>query len=50
MTDRQKIERLRNQVFWLRQRIKILKQSNKEQRKWITKLTAKGHPARIVAK
>jgi peptidoglycan hydrolase CwlO-like protein len=44
------IESLKDKIFWLETRVDILTKRNKEQRKWITKLTAKGHPARMVAK
>jgi len=50
MTDDEKTRKLRDKVYWLEMRVKLLQERNKELRKWITKLTNKNHPARRAGK
>jgi hypothetical protein len=48
--DDEKTRKLRDKVFRLQMRVKLLQARNKELRQWITKLTTKNHPARRAAK
>jgi chaperonin cofactor prefoldin len=48
--DDEKTRKLRDKVYWLEMRVKILQARNKELRQWITKLTNKNHPARRAGK
>jgi hypothetical protein len=50
MSDKDKIQKLENEVFLLKTKIKVLRERNKELRQWIVKLTNKDHPARKSAK
>jgi HD superfamily phosphodiesterase len=50
MNDKDKIQKLEDEVFWLKTKIKVLRERNKELRQWIVKLTNKDHPARKSAK
>ena len=50
MTDDEKTRNLRDKVYLLEMRVKILQERNKELRQWITKLTNKTHPARRAGK
>ena len=50
MTDDEKTRNLRDKVYRLQLRVKLLQERNKELRKWITKLTNKNHPARRAGK
>jgi predicted RNase H-like nuclease (RuvC/YqgF family) len=44
--DDEKTRNLRDKVFRLKMRVKVLQERNKELRQWITKLTNRNHPAR----
>jgi predicted RNase H-like nuclease (RuvC/YqgF family) len=48
--DDKKTRKLRDKVYWLEMRVKILQERNKEQKQWINKLTNKNHPARRAGK
>ena len=48
--DDEKTRNLRDKVFRLELRVKILQQRNKELRQWINKLTNKNHEARRAGK
>jgi hypothetical protein len=50
MTDDEKTRNLRDKVYLLEMRVKILQERNKELRQWITKPTTKNHPARRAGK
>jgi len=50
MTDDEKTRKLRDKVYWLEMRVKILQARNKELRQWINKLTNKTHEARRAGK
>jgi chaperonin cofactor prefoldin len=50
MTDDEKTRNLQDKVYWLKMRVKILQERNKELRQWINKLTNKNHPARRAGK
>jgi hypothetical protein len=50
MNDKDKIQKLEDEVFWLKTKIKVLRERNKELRQWIVKLTNKDHPARKASK
>jgi hypothetical protein len=50
MNDKDKIQKLKDEVFWLKTKIKVLRERNKELRRWIVKLTNKDHPARKASK
>jgi hypothetical protein len=50
MSDKDTIRKLEDEIFWLKTKIKLLQERNKELRKWIVKLTNKDHPARKSAK
>jgi hypothetical protein len=49
MTD-DETRKLKNKVYLLEMRNKLLQARNKELRQWINKLTTKDHPARRAAK
>jgi chaperonin cofactor prefoldin len=49
-SDDEKTRNLRDKVFRLKLRVKVLQERNKELRQWITKLTNKNHPARRAGK
>ena len=48
--DDEKTRKLRDKVYWLEMRVKLLQERNRELRKWITKLTNKTHEARKAGK
>jgi chaperonin cofactor prefoldin len=48
--DDEKTRSLRDKVYWLEMRVKLLQARNKELRKWINKLTNKTHEARRAGK
>jgi chaperonin cofactor prefoldin len=48
--DDEKTRNLRDKVYWLEMRIKLLQQRNKDLNKWIAKLTNKNHEARRAGK
>ena len=48
--DDEKTRNLRDKVYWLEMRLKVLQERNRELRQWITKLTNKTHPARRAGK
>jgi chaperonin cofactor prefoldin len=48
--DDEKTRNLRDKVYRLKIRVKLLQARNKELRQWITKLTNKTHPARRAGK
>jgi hypothetical protein len=48
--DDEKTRNLRDKVFRLQMRVKLLQTRNKELRQWIAKLTNKNHPARRAGK
>jgi hypothetical protein len=50
MTDDEKTRKLRDKVYRLELRVKLLQERNKELRQWITQLTNKNHPARRAGK
>lgn len=50
MKDEEKIRKLEDEVFWLKTKIKVLRERNKELRQWVNKLTNKNHPARKASK
>jgi chaperonin cofactor prefoldin len=49
-TDDEKTRNLRDKVYRLEMRVKLLKERNKELRQWIAKLTNKNHEARRAGK
>jgi len=49
MTD-DETRKLRNKVYLLELRIRLLQARNKELRKWINRLTNRNHPARKAGK
>jgi hypothetical protein len=48
--DDEKTRKLRNKVYLLELRIRLLQERNKELRQWINKLTNKNHEARRAGK
>jgi hypothetical protein len=50
MTDDEKTRNLRDKVYRLQLRVKLLQERNKELRKWINRLTNKTHEARRAGK